>query len=573
MSQTVSQLLVSALFLSACKGGDGLTASDIEGIRVEPESVTLTVTDGAPAQAEFVAWAQLKDDGGEVPLSLVSWESSNLSAGSIDADGVFTSVDTNGGVTEIIASHVGIEGSATLNVVYTTAIFDEGLDADVAEAFDAATSSEDAALVVRYPPDGVTVPRNLTGLSFVWDDTQGADVYRIRFRSEITDISVYTTADVWTSTSDLWELISAANTRGEVSVTMEAGKWDGATLSAARQGASITLTVNRLDARGSVLYWETANEAIKRIPFGSTSSELFWPAEASSGGNYECIGCHVVVETDDNSEDAMVVTHGGINGQFSVVDISSPEEPYEIVSTNTSNRMTFKTVSPDGRYVLGTTDNTVTLYELRSGNRIKDITFSDKVSHPDWSPDGESVLLVKARTSVAGESFTANSDMDFERGEIVEFTWDADALELTDERVIKPPTVDAGFYYPAYSPDGEWIAYNRSQTSSYAAEDAELWLMSRDGSVDVRLDAANGVGDLQNSYSRWGPLPDDDVLWLAFSSRREYPVVSGEMPPQIWVAAINPALAEEGSDPSSTPFWLPGQDLQSDNHLPVWWSQ
>ena len=64
----------------------------------------------------------------------------------------------------------------------------------------------------------------------------------------------------------------------------------------------------------------------------------------------------------------------------------------------------------------------------------------------------------------------------------------------------------------------------------------------------------------------------DDVLWLAFSSKRTYAVDPGEMP-QIWVAAIQPSLAEKDEDPSSSPFWLPGQEVNSDNHLPVWWAQ
>ena len=98
--------------------------------------------------------------------------------------------------------------------------------------------------------------------------------------------------------------------------------------------------------------------------------------------------------------------------------------------------------------------------------------------------------------------------------------------------------------------------------------------MRRDGSDWVRLQAANGQGELKNSFPRWGPLPDDDVLWLAFSSVRPYTVdPSFNELPQIWITAIDPNKVESGEDPSSAPFWLPGQETQSDNHLPVWWSK
>ena len=85
------------------------------------------------------------------------------------------------------------------------------------------------------------------------------------------------------------------------------------------------------------------------------------------------------------------------------------------------------------------------------------------------------------------------------------------------------------------------------------------------------------------------PALDDDILWLAFSSRRDYPIASpgyddevlyteaydhmgmydsnndGEITedeltsptdPQIWIVGINPELAMDGEDPSSSPIWF-----------------
>jgi WD40 repeat protein len=544
-----------------------MTSSDIANIRVEPEVLELTVTDGEPGVAVFTAYAELLS-GGEAPLELVSWSISNLSSGTISSDGAFTSVDTNGGITEIIATHDGIEGAATVSVVYKTNIFEDELDEAVAAAFEASSPQAVETLTVDYPLDQVTVPRNLSGLSFVWTDETGISdsVYRIRFQSDITDISVYTIGQTWQATRSLWEMISAANKRGEVEVTIESAAWNGADLGDVSQGPANTLTVNRLDARGSVLYWSTPDEAIFRIPFGETEAESFWE------GDGQCTGCHALVETEDGANDTMVVTHGGVDGRFSVVDVSDPSAPEKIVSENDQNRLTFKTVDPTGQYILGTNQKTATLYELRSGNKIKEFQFNDRVSHPDWSPDGDSIAMVFVKDDIDGQRFGISSDMEFERGEIVEVAWDAGAQELGEVTVLKEADAAVSFYYPAYSPDGDWIAYNRSTTTSYAAQDAELWLMSRDGSIDVRLKNANGIGDQQNSYPRWGPLPDDDVLWLAFSSKRTYAVDPGEMP-QIWVAAIQPSLAEKDEDPSSSPFWLPGQEVNSDNHLPVWWAQ
>ena len=293
---------------------------------------------------------------------------------------------------------------------------------------------------------------------------------------------------------------------------------------------------------------------------------------------------------------------------FSVYDISDIESPVQTVMTNNRVRATFKTVSPDGNYLLGfyngreilpngnTNCNNMlhraTLYSMEDGQSLAYWDFYNTISHPDWSPDGTQIVFVRARGDV-------RSDMEFSGGEIVQMDIDTDAKTLDNMNVLISQSQTTNHYYPSYSPDGEWIAYNRASNSApelcKSAPDAELWLLSRDGSVDIRLDNANAQGNLKNLYPRWGPLPDDDVLWLAFSSVRPYPLretidmeVDDDLPPdtdgggvgsnvpqkpQIWVAAILPEKAKSGQDPSSTAFWLPGQQSTTDNHLPVWWSK
>ena len=96
-----------------------------------------------------------------------------------------------------------------------------------------------------------------------------------------------------------------------------------------------------------------------------------------------------------------------------------------------------------------------------------------------------------------------------------------------EPEVLVPRESDRNNYYPAYSPDGDYIVFNRAEprtwvipngstlennTSSYAHPAAELWLMTRDGEHLTRLDAANGSGDLQNSYPK--PLTTCSIRWV-----------------------------------------------------------
>lgn len=544
------------LVLSACTepGGPGVLASPVSALRVEPAELALETRLGAPATADFTAYATF-EDGTETAIELVSWASSSPSAGTIDEAGTFTAVDTNGGETTITATHAGVFGSAALAVRYREDVLVD-VDAAVADAFAAASPTDDDTLVIAYPLDGVTVPRNLDGLAFVWDAPEG--VTRIRLTTPITDVSVYTTESPWIADSELWSVVTAANRRGEVTAQLEHGVWNGSSLSDVRRGPSIALTVNRFDATGSVLYWSTSDQGILRIPFGSTDPEPFWTAADSEG---RCTGCHVLVE----SQDRMVVTHDGVNGTFSIIDVADPSEPRAIVRPNDANRLTFNTVSPDGQRMIAVTNGALSLWDVFSGNRLATLDVGgERYSHPDWSPDGDSLVAVR----VTG---TFNSDMTFFGGEIVKFGWDGSTLG--EPEVLVPAESGRNNYYPAWSPDGNWVAYNRSTGDAYADGDAEIWLVSRDGTVNVALGEANGVGPAANSYVRWAPLPDDDVLWLAYSSIRRYPLAMSEGFPQIWVAAVYPDEVTTDGDPSRPPFWLPGQATTSNNHLPVWWSR
>ena len=100
---------------------------------------------------------------------------------------------------------------------------------------------------------------------------------------------------------------------------------------------------------------------IMRIPFGSTESEAFWSAEDAGG---QCVGCHTLVEAGDK----MVVTQQGVNGNFSIIDISDPGNPRTWLGTAEERRATFHSASPDGEFLLTVADGQARLYSLYTGD-------------------------------------------------------------------------------------------------------------------------------------------------------------------------------------------------------------
>jgi Tol biopolymer transport system component len=137
--------------------------------------------------------------------------------------------------------------------------------------------------------------------------------------------------------------------------------------------------------------------------------------------------------------------------------------------------------------------------------------------------------------------------------------------------VLVPFTSGVIVYYPSFSPDSDWIAYNRTEAGVTAlAPDATLYLVGADGGDPIPLARANRSEPNAASWPRWGPIPDDDVLWLAFASDRPY----GHSDPEgawIWVSGIDTTLAEQGLDPSLPAWWMPQQDIGTSNHAP-WWA-
>ncbi|MEC7946691.1 MAG: hypothetical protein VX265_03925, partial [Myxococcota bacterium] len=284
-------------------------------------------------------------------------------------------------------------------------------------------------------------------------------------------------------------------------------------------------------------------------------STSFYGSEDVQGG---CIGCHAI----NNATDRMVVTYDGVNGMFEILDCETGD-PAVHVGRDRNHRVTFTTVSPDGEYLIAAKGGDLHLYSMSNGQHIQTFDYILDMTQPDFAPSGDRIAAVRMAWGNTG-------DFDFEGGEIVSIPFSNGVLG--DPVVVVPTDNRHNFYYPAWSPDGEWLAYNRTTGAAYSSPRAEIFLTDKDGNRHIRLDTANGEGELQNSYTRWGPLPDDDVLWLAFSSKRTYPGDFGTNP-QIWVTAIDTERAAAGQDPSSAPFWLPGQDPGADNHLPQWWDQ
>ncbi|MSP55793.1 MAG: hypothetical protein EXR69_09360 [Myxococcales bacterium] len=513
--------------------------ADVDGVQiatltVTPGDLTLETGPNGPVEQQFLAVAELMN-GEVVTLETVEWGLSNASAGEIDADGLFSASTTNGGVTWIRARFDGIEAIANVTLIYADQRNDDGVDTSL---FDQPETTGQA--LWTYPSDNVNFPRNTPGINFQWI-AAGQTAARLRFRSSVTDISIYTTGTSYTADEATWASIAGTNAGGTVTVDLSLAA-EGSVLTA----DPLTLNVNRMDGQGSIYYWSTSAQGIMKVPYGGSATDYL---SVSNTGH--CVGCHVA------RGDYLAYTYDGGNGGTGMSRLSDGST---ILGYNTDIYANFKTFSPDGKYLLGTYNGALLLYDGQTGAYLYEVATGYLATHVDWSPDGSQVALVLADG--------LSCDWSFSGGKVAVMDVVGDGQFGTITVLYDPPDPTIA-YYPAWSPDGAWIAFNQSTQDAYDDSDATLYVINGEGGTPVPLTNANYMADLTNSWPHWGPLPDDDVLWLAFSSKRAYGnVVSGA--PQIWVVGFDPALAEQGLDPTWPAFWLPGQDPAQSNHIPVW---
>ncbi len=526
------------LYLLACSPGFAPdTFPQSVTLDVEPTEFSVVSGPDGGEPTLFEAFATY-DNGDVLAAEVVEWSVSNRSAGEVDEAGWFTPSSNNGGTTWVLAKLAGLEGLATVTVIHSDEVVVDEADPTLFDT--TATHSLDPS-DLAYPPDGVNIPRNTPSIHFQWRD-MGADAYRLSFTSGITNISVITTATSWEADEANWQQIASTNAGGTVEVALSAS-----IAGEVHEASPITIHVNRMDARGSIIYWSTGAAGLREIPYGEPANEYLTSSQTG-----RCVGCHAI-----STQGYVAFTYDGGDGALGIKRI---DDLSDVVGDSSGIHANFKTFSPDGRFLLGSSNGALTLYDGATGATLYDIAVDGTATHVDWSPDGSRVAMVLTEEH--------RSDWDFSGGVIAVMDHVGDG-SFDSPYVLVDWADETNSYYPAWSPDSRWIAFNRSTGDSYDDPDATLYVIDADDGDPIRLGAANQASDLTNSWPRWGPLPDDDILWLAFASKRDYGHVTSATP-QIWLAAFDPERAKDGDDPSWPAFWLPDQEPYEGNHIPVW---
>lgn len=300
----------------------------------------------------------------------------------------------------------------------------------------------------------------------------------------------------------------------------------------------------------AVYFWRMDRRQGDFGVFLTTLDEASPPIPFQALNRQGCVGCHAVSPTGGR----IAAVRGPVPG-YALVRTLSGEE----VSIPNAPAMYFAW-SPDGsKLAYAAKDGNIYILDIQTGSIVPLQGASDPdaaETMPAWSRDGNTIAFVRSQASLEwGLNVVAPSDI---------YVVPATGGEA---RPLQGASGDGFNYYPAFSPDGKWLAFTRHTTghTSYGAEEAEIYIVPAGGGAAKRLranDAEDG-SPLRNVSNSWPTWSRDGHL-LAFNSKRNDPAFDifvteidengNSGPARPLAGASQPGIFEH------TPFW--GEPIQ-----------
>ncbi len=559
----------------------------LASIAIRPGAATLNVQDSTPATMAFSAYGTLRDGTTSV-LGGVVWSVPPSSIGSIaTSTGLFTATGAAGGtivVTAQVPSPSGgvLSTTASLTVVAHRTYATTGTAPDAAGHFTGpATISAARAPTLDYPLDAAMMPANVAPPDVQWEGGAVGDIYRVTIARPDISLIAYIqhtgtgfTYD-WPVDSVGWQALVSSNVGSPVVLTLD--RWDAAD-SVLVAGPSVSLQIARGSLSGAIYYWDLTHGVIRKLDAVTTASSVavpYPPLDPTTAGN-RCIACHTV--SRDGRYMSVEMWGGGREGaafDLTASDLGNNPAP-TVIAPQPALTWLFSTWSPDATQLVINAGNALALLDRATGSVIPGANLAtSSAAHPEWAPSGRSLAYI------------SNTDgswaVDFTHGDLTVVPT-AGPTSFGSPRVIHAAgsspggPVDA---HPSFSPDSEWLVFQHGTNSrsgntnagSYQIYPGRLEIIGASGGTPTPLTHANGPDGMSGYWPNFSPFDVGGYYWLAYYSRRDYGNAQvgteGTRRRQIWVVAISDRPTP-GTDPSSVPYWMPGQDTSVENMSAYW---
>ncbi len=561
------------------------STAEIVSIAIEPPTASLVSTNGSTPTQSYTVTATLAD-GSTVPAVAPRFTIDAVTVGAVDGgSGTFTANGVIGGTATITATVTGATGdvtaTATVDVSLEHTLTGPGLPADYEARFMGAETTDDARrATLVYPLDGAVMPQNVYPADVQWLNGAAGDLFRVTLTKPSVTVTAFLVHDGATFQNDWlvdeagWRSLAQTNPTDDATVIVT--RWEAAS-SELIAGAPRSVNFARAALTGSVYYWDIAAGRVVRIDDGTATRNEIMPTPPVAVRGSRCVGCHTV----STSGRYMAGRLGGGENIGAIFDLTEdltgdpPPTVYPLsITAPNSQHWWFSSWSPDdSRMVISTDEGASRALRFMDPFAGTEVAMTGALpagaSHPAWAPDN-SAIAYAANVNNWGGAFT-----------------DADigVLPITGPDAVGPTAIvhdgaslagsspsGTADSYPTWTPDSQRIAFSHGTGTRSEDQNAALYIMGRDGTNVVRLDNASGTGNT-DFQPRFSPFDSGGYFWLSYLSRRDYgngqAGTRGDGFQQIWVTAVSNSAAA-GVDPSSTPYWLPGQATTSRNISAYW---
>jgi len=432
-----------------------------------------------------------------------------------------------------------------------------------------------------YPADAVALPADVAPLTFTWKgdkpagpkpDDKNVDIYELRLAGSGNPLVVYTTDTRFALDATRWSALLAGKVDGELvcslrglSTGMARELWDGGTR---------TLQVRGALSGGSLLFESTSGIARTRVG-GAATTLLIYP---DASPEPRC-GEGLSVATDGSRLSTTCASASG--GVFALPSLalvrSIPADP---------TRVDGGALDATGARLVEAHGTELVVLDASTGALLETVA-SVRAASPDWSPDGRAIVFVWAATPdpaapggpaappsepsapdpKPAPTRSGNSIARVERN--ADGSW-SEPLVIVAPAAVGNMTLRA----PRYAPNGAWVAFEAGDERADSTDDVRLFVVRASGGTPLPVSAQGAeptmpmmMADKRGTGSAPSWLPGDraDRAWLVFSSTREVAGAKVGKQRQLWLSAVDLLAAEPGIDVGRAAFWLPAQDLASDN--------
>ncbi|MSP62956.1 MAG: hypothetical protein EXR72_22000 [Myxococcales bacterium] len=575
----VSSLVVFSLAGAGCNSarrpgpapGDDAGAGDDDGgtigaLTIMPADPMLSVDGKGSVSQKFKVFRGGQDVTAESNLYLDDGKLGSFSAHT------FMSTPGAAGKTVLHAKVGSDEGHTTLTLRVSAVVIAPGAPADAPNKFGGA---DDPSLApsIAYPPPGALVPPNLNELEVQWKP-KAAQLFEVAFLGDGVDLKIYTKCVPAESGCALlpdeptWKLLSGGGRGQSLQMTVR-----GTLLQGGGVGTSApqTLSFADDDILGGLYYWAASSGGIYRYDFGrrGQKAESFYdPARA---GGAQCVGCHALSR---NGKRIAVGLNIPAPAQMRALDVATRKTIFEVGSGMMGfpgmGGSDYEAFTSDGERLVTTEGGGLTLRNGTTGALIGGSPAVANANMPDFSPDGSKVVFARGS---GGCMFGICMTLAVMEAGL--FTTSFTGNGFGGAKQIVAGGAGKNNYYPSFSPDGQFIVFNRSTGTSMDAPDARVMIVPAGGGTPVDLALVNASA---SSWPKWGTAPHrfkgSTIFWLTFSSRRaiglRHPMLMGAPTSQLWMVPVDAAKLGQGIDPNFPPIRLPFQDINTGNHIAQW---